>query len=52
MNMFEIWLDESGDFNDSNKSESPSLMGGVILKNQKYTKEQATWILDGNDELH
>ncbi len=46
MRTFELYLDESGEFiNDSGK-KSPSLVGGILVRNKELTKEEAIKIME------
>lgn len=54
MSYFEIWLDESGNFSDEtvNESKVPSLVGGVIIKGEKFTEDIAKEILGTKKGIH
>src|SRR5690554_3580517 len=48
MSKFELWLDESGDFErDSLGKDSPSLVGGVLVPQNTLDERKAQRILDG-----
>lgn len=48
----ELWLDESGDFqNDSNINKSPSLVGGVLIEKNKLDTPKIIEIL-GSEYIH
>ncbi|MDR7074723.1 hypothetical protein [Fictibacillus barbaricus] len=52
MRKVEIWLDESGNFNDENNNRVPSLVGGVVLKGRPFTEICAREILGTTKPLH
>lgn len=54
MSVFEIWLDESGNFYDESKSSTrvPSLVGGVVLKGKQFTENSAKEILGTSKPVH
>lgn len=49
---FELWLDESGDFEDEKKEGwNPSLVGGVLVEKGNITEESAREMI-GRDYIH
>jgi len=51
MNVYELFLDESGNFEDYNSKKSPSLVGGYLIKEGLMSNEKAKVIL-GSDYAH
>ena len=47
---YELWIDESGNFDDeyTSKYMQGSLVGGVLIKNESLTYDDATKILEKN----
>lgn len=56
MRQFELWLDESGDFeNDAKKtarSDSPSLVGGLLIENHSFPSSYIQTILPEDGTYH
>ena len=56
MKNFELWLDESGDFNnDQNKTRSdanPSLIGGLLIENRTFPDSYVNSILPEDGTYH
>ena len=48
----EVWIDESGNFEDNSISESASLIGGVIVKKTKFTADEAKNLIAPYKKLH
>ncbi|MBR1854098.1 MAG: hypothetical protein IJ794_13315 [Lachnospiraceae bacterium] len=56
MKKFELWLDESGDFehdmNKSNRGAHPSLVGGLLIENNSFPDTYINYILPESGTYH